>query len=61
MNNHGSVPPERLSFEDKADLCALRRIYSIPKLNYIDISSQEYLAEIMERWPLLAELAQLNT
>jgi len=27
-------------------------------LNYIDISSQERLTQMMNNWPLLAELAQ---
>ena len=39
------------------DLQALSHAFSLPKLNYIDIARQERLAQMMTRWPLLAELA----
>lgn len=58
MNNdelRGFRAKEPLELQD--DLQALSRAFSLPKLNYIDISRQERLAQMMVRWPLLAELA----
>ncbi|CAM3853375.1 cellulose biosynthesis protein BcsR [Serratia silvae] len=48
---------EKAPVELQDDLQALSRAFSLPKLNYIDISRQERLAQMMIRWPLLAELA----
>jgi hypothetical protein len=48
---------EKAPVELQDDLQALSRAFSLPKLNYIDISRQERLAQMMVRWPLLAELA----
>ncbi|AYM92478.1 cellulose biosynthesis protein BcsR [Serratia sp. T13T92] len=48
---------EKAPVEPQDDLQALSRAFSLPKLNYIDISRQERLAQMMARWPLLAELA----
>jgi len=48
---------EKTPVELQDDLQALSRAFSLPKLNYIDISRQERLAQMMVRWPLLAELA----
>ena len=48
---------ENAPVELQDDLQALSRAFSLPKLNYIDISRQERLAQMMVRWPLLAELA----
>ncbi|WP_431224240.1 cellulose biosynthesis protein BcsR [Serratia sp. L9] len=53
MSFHAQVP---LEIED--DLQALSHAFSLPKLNYIDISRQERLTQMMTRWPLLAELAK---
>lgn len=58
MNNdelRGFQAKEPLEPQD--DLQALSRAFSLPKLSYIDISRQERLAQMMVRWPLLAELA----
>lgn len=58
MNNDESgriSAKEPLELQD--DLQALSRAFSLPKLNYIDISRQERLVQMMGRWPLLAELA----
>ncbi|HFV9295691.1 TPA: cellulose biosynthesis protein BcsR [Serratia fonticola] len=58
MNND---EPGRISSKDplefQDDLQALSCAFLLPKLNYIDISRQERLAQMMVRWPLLAELA----
>jgi hypothetical protein len=48
---------EKTPVELQDDLQALSHAFSLPKLNYIDISRQERLAKMMVRWPLLAELA----
>lgn len=40
------------------DFLALSRAFSLPEIDYTDISQQEQLAAAMKRWPLLAELAQ---
>ncbi|AKG69258.1 cellulose biosynthesis protein BcsR [Serratia fonticola] len=48
---------EKAPVELQDDLQALSRAFSLPKLNYIDISRQERLTQMMVRWPLLAELA----
>lgn len=53
MGLHAKAP---LEIED--DLQALSHTFSLPKLNYIDISRQERLTQMMKRWPLLAELAK---
>ncbi|UAN63185.1 cellulose biosynthesis protein BcsR [Serratia sp. JSRIV006] len=47
---------EKAPVELQDDLQALSRAFSLPKLNYIDIARQERLAQMMVRWPLLAEL-----
>lgn len=47
---------EKAPVELQDDLQALSRAFSLPKLNYIDISRQERLTQMMVRWPLLAEL-----
>ncbi|CNE26770.1 putative cytoplasmic protein [Yersinia nurmii] len=47
-----------LSPEVQDDLLALSRAFALPKLSYIDIVRQERMAQMMARWPLLAELAQ---
>ncbi|AKP33751.1 cellulose biosynthesis protein BcsR [Yersinia aleksiciae] len=49
---------EKTSLEAQDDLFALIQAFSLPKLSYIDIVRQERLAQMMARWPLLAELAQ---
>ncbi|WP_260515859.1 cellulose biosynthesis protein BcsR [Serratia fonticola] len=48
---------DKAPVELQDDLQALSRAFSLPKLNYIDISRQERLTQMMVRWPLLAELA----
>lgn len=40
------------------DFLALSRAFSLPEIDYTDISQQEQLSAAMKRWPLLAELAQ---
>ncbi|MEC5319498.1 cellulose biosynthesis protein BcsR [Brenneria populi subsp. brevivirga] len=40
------------------DFRVLSQAFSLPEINYIDISRQTRLAQMMERWPLLAELKE---
>ncbi|KFK93685.1 MULTISPECIES: cellulose biosynthesis protein BcsR [unclassified Serratia (in: enterobacteria)] len=60
MNNgdlsHFRKAVEQSQMQD--DLVTLTLAFSLPELNYIDILRQERLAKMMDRWPLLAELAQ---
>jgi hypothetical protein len=46
--------------ETQDDLQALSEAFSLPTLSYVDISRQERLTQMMTRWPLLAELAQIT-
>ena len=39
------------------DLSALSQLVSLPELAYQDIGQQQQLAQIVARWPLLAELS----
>ena len=48
----------KTSLEKMDDLQVLTRAFSLPELNYIDISRQERLIKMLARWPLLAELAE---
>lgn len=47
-----------LSEELHDDLRVLSRTFSLPEINYIDISRQTRLTQMMARWPLLAELKE---
>ncbi|MGV7091236.1 cellulose biosynthesis protein BcsR [Siccibacter turicensis] len=38
------------------DILALRRAFSLPEIDYTDISQREQLVSALKRWPLLAEL-----
>lgn len=40
------------------DFYALSHLFSLSKLNYVDIARKEKIPQLMSRWPLLAELAQ---
>ncbi|EOC3060726.1 cellulose biosynthesis protein BcsR [Cronobacter dublinensis] len=43
------------------DFEALSRVFSLPDLDYTDISQREQLATAIARWPLLAELARSDS
>ena len=58
MDKKIKTPPPVTSFEMPEDLLVLNRIYSLPKLNYINITQQEQWTEMLIRWPLLAELRE---
>ncbi|MGU3415019.1 cellulose biosynthesis protein BcsR [Enterobacteriaceae bacterium C23F] len=40
------------------DFLALSRAFSLPEIDYTDISQREHLAAALKRWPLLAEFAE---
>ncbi|MDI8745936.1 cellulose biosynthesis protein BcsR, partial [Salmonella enterica subsp. enterica serovar Montevideo] len=40
------------------DFLALSQAFSLPEIDYTDISQREQLAAAVKRWPLLAEFAQ---
>ncbi|MBW7981131.1 cellulose biosynthesis protein BcsR [Enterobacillus tribolii] len=59
MNDKRNNPAESdPSFSFQNDIDALRKAFSLPKIDYVDISRQEHLTQVIARWPLLAELAQ---
>ena len=54
ISQSGSTP----GYTFQNDFLALSRAFSLPEIDYTDISQQEQLAAAMKPWPLLAELAQ---
>ncbi|GGD29955.1 MULTISPECIES: cellulose biosynthesis protein BcsR [Franconibacter] len=53
-----STPEQGYTFQN--DLATLKHVFHLPEINYSDISQQENLKAAINRWPLLAELAELN-
>ena len=47
-----------LGYTFQNDFLALSRAFSLPNIDYTDISQREQLAAAIKRWPLLAEYAQ---
>jgi hypothetical protein len=47
-----------LGYTFQNDFLALSRAFSLPEIDYHDISRREQLAAALKRWPLLAELAE---
>lgn len=57
MNDKRNNPIENSpTFTFQNDIAALSKAFSIPKIDYVDISRQEHMNEVIRRWPLLAEL-----
>ena len=54
--NTQTDPPLGYTFQN--DFLALRKVFSLPDINYADISQREQLAAALKRWPLLAEFAR---
>nr|WP_318383485.1 cellulose biosynthesis protein BcsR [uncultured Enterobacter sp.] len=46
-----------LGYTYQNDFLALSRVFSLPEIDYTDISQREQLAAALKRWPLLAEFA----
>ncbi|MCT4704905.1 cellulose biosynthesis protein BcsR [Enterobacteriaceae bacterium H11S18] len=47
-----------LAYAFQNDFLALSKAFSLPEIDYTDISAREQLATALKRWPLLAELTQ---
>ncbi|PJR67638.1 cellulose biosynthesis protein BcsR [Raoultella sp. T31] len=47
-----------LGYTLQNDFLALSRAFSLPEIDYHDISRHEQLAAALQRWPLLAEFAE---
>lgn len=47
-----------LGYTFQNDFLALSKVFSLPEIDYADISQREQLAAALKRWPLLAEFAQ---
>lgn len=47
-----------LGYTFQNDFLALSRAFSLPDIDYTDISQREQLAAAFKRWPLLAEFAE---
>ncbi|WP_412524026.1 cellulose biosynthesis protein BcsR [Brenneria populi] len=58
MNDKISPSKTVVYAEMHDDFRVLSQAFSLPEINYIDISRQTRLAQMMERWPLLAELKE---
>lgn len=50
----------QLGYTFQNDFIALSRAFSLPNIDYTDISQREKLAAAFKRWPLLAEFAEQN-
>lgn len=54
-----AVPTDAtLGYTFQNDFLALSKAFSLPEIDYADISQREQLAAALKRWPLLAEFAQ---
>ena len=47
-----------LGYTFQNDFLALSQVFSLPEIDYADISQREQLAAAIKRWPLLAEFAR---
>lgn len=47
-----------LGYTFQNDFLALSKAFSLPEIDYADISQREQLAAAIKRWPLLAEFAR---
>ena len=50
-----------LGYTFQNDFLVLSRVFSLPEIDYADISQREQLAAAIKRWPLLAELARQHS
>lgn len=60
MNNNepDTLPDPAIGYIFQNDTVALKQAFSLPDIDYADISQREQLAAALKRWPLLAEFAQ---
>jgi hypothetical protein len=61
MNNNETANSKdsTLNYTWQNDFLTLSRVFSLPEIDYTDISQREQLAAAIKRWPLLAEFSQL--
>ncbi|EEY5892467.1 hypothetical protein EU654_23450 [Escherichia coli] len=52
------MPDPAIGYIFQNDILALKQTFSLPDIDYADISQREQLAAALKRWPLLAEFAQ---
>ncbi|EDS9594686.1 hypothetical protein GQI86_000314 [Salmonella enterica] len=57
-NEPGAQSDPTLGYTFQNDFLALSQAFSLPEVDYTDISQREQLAAAIKRWPLLAEFAQ---
>ena len=58
-NNEPSAQSDpTLGYTCQNDFLSLSQAFSLPEIDYTDISQREQLAEEIKRWQLLAEFAQ---
>lgn len=59
QNNEPATPVDpSTGYTFQNDFLALTQAFSLPEIDYTDISQREQLAAAIKRWPLLAEFAQ---
>lgn len=56
-NEPGTPVDSTLGYTFQNDFLALTQAFSLPEIDYTDISQREQLAAAIKRWPLLAEFA----
>lgn len=56
-NDQRTTSDSTLGYTFQNDFLALSRAFSLPEIDYTDISQREQLAAAFKRWPLLAEIA----
>ncbi len=61
MKNQISDPHGLKSLGLQDDLLILSRIYSLTQLMYVDISKQEIIKEIIQRWKILKEFSEIGS
>ena len=57
-NEPDTLPDPAIGYIFQNDIVALKQAFSLPDIDYADISQREQLAAALKRWPLLAEFAQ---
>ena len=53
-NETANSKDSSLNYTWQNDFLALSRVFSLPEIDYTDISQREQLAAAIKRWPLLA-------
>lgn len=59
MNNNepDTLPDPAIGYIFQNDILALKQAFSLPDIDYADISQREQLAAALKRWPLLAAIS----